>query len=424
MIKVWSDGRAAGTLDRMPSRARNGSQERGTVFAYLPDASQERAISVTMPVRLQSWDTAGGLAPILEMNLPEGALRERVRLAFAKATGSFDDFDLLSVVGRSQMGRVRYSGADDQLDDGVPFQSVDEILAGRRDGDLFRYLMDRFAAGSGISGVQPKVLIRDDQAFALSNPGSANAKQRLSLSYRGATHIVKLWNPDEFPQLAANEFFCLEVARRCGLHLPVYRLAEDGLALVIDRFDLRLEGEGRIYRGLEDFCVLNARRTDEKYRGSYETSIMNRFQQFSNSPHVFEDLENLFTLVALNCALRNGDAHLKNFAILYDDVLGEARLSPVYDVVTTTVYLPQDRMALTMDGSTHWPHAKTLRAFGEKRMMGSPAQIRQILERIADAIAATAIELQSYAREHPAFAPVAERMLKEWEAGRRQSLLG
>ncbi len=27
-------------------------------------------------------------------------------------------------------------------------------------------------------------------------------------------------------------------------------------------------------RGFEDFCVLNARRTDEKYRGSYETSVM------------------------------------------------------------------------------------------------------------------------------------------------------
>ena len=102
-----------------------------------------------------------------------------------------------------------------------------------------------------------------------------------------------------------------------------FRLAEDGMALVIDRFDLRPDGT---YRGFEDFCVLNARRTDEKYRGSYETSIMKRFQQFANSPHVNDDLEKLFTLIALNCALRNGDAHLKNFGIVYDDVLGEAGL--------------------------------------------------------------------------------------------------
>lgn len=406
MIKVWSDGIASGLLDR----GRDPLSNRGSVFAYLHDATPHRAVSVTMPVRLQSWDTALGLAPIFEMNLPEGALRERLRLRFAKAAGSFDDFDLLSIVGRTQLGRLRYSGVEDQLDESVPFQSVDEVLYRRGGVELFRSLMDTFATDSGISGVQPKVLIRDEKSYV---------DQRLSQTFRGATHIVKFWNPDEFPQLAANEYFCLQAARRCGLDLPTYRLAEDGSALVIDRFDLRADGT---YRGFEDFCVLNARRTDEKYRGSYETSIMKRFQQFSNSQHVFADLEKLFTLIALNCALRNGDAHLKNFAILYDDVLGEARLAPVYDLITTTAYLPKDGMALTMDGSTHWPTAKKLRAFGEMRMMGAPKKIGQILERIADAMSDTADFLRIYARENPAFASVGARMLEEWEIGRQQSL--
>jgi len=48
--------------------------------------------------------------------------------------------------------------------------------------------------------------------------------------------------------------------------------------------------------------VLNARRTEEKYRGSYETSILKRFSEFANSSHVGEDLERLFTLIAVNCA--------------------------------------------------------------------------------------------------------------------------
>ncbi len=133
---------------------------------------------------------------------------------------------------------------------------------------------------------------------------------------------MKFWEQNEYPQLAANEYFCLKVAEKSGLEVPRYRLAEDALALVIDRFDLRPDGT---YRGFEDFCVLNARRTEEKYRGSYETSIMKRFVEFANSPHVSEDLERLFTLIVINCALRNGDAHLKNFGIVYDDVLGEAR---------------------------------------------------------------------------------------------------
>ncbi len=334
-----------------------------------------RAVSLTMQVRLESWSASFGLLPIFEMNLPEGALRERLRLTFAKATGTFDEFDLLSIVGRSQVGRIRSTGDKEQLHEDVPFQSVSEILERGRGGDLFRYLLERFAPFSGISGVQPKILVRDEKAFAeMEHTG-----HRLTQSYKGATHIVKFWQPNEYPQLAANKYFCLEVARKCGLAVPPCRLAEDGMALVVDRFDLRMDGT---YRGFEDFCVLNGRMTDEKYRGSYETSVMKRFGQFANSTHVNEDMEKLFTLVALNCALRNGDAHLKNFGMVYDDVQGEARLAPVYDLVTTSVYLPKDSMALTLNGNTKWASAKELQRLGETRMGASPARVREILGRI------------------------------------------
>ena len=407
MIKVWTGAAEAGLLDRYG--------ERGSTFAYLPDTARARAVSVTMPVRLESWSSPFGLQPIFEMNLPEGVLRERLRLAFAKATGTFDEIDLLSIVGRSQIGRIRYTGDKDQLHEDVPFQSVDEILARKRGGDLFRYLLEKFATFSGISGVQPKFLVRDEQAFAEMEHNG----RRLSQSYKGATHIVKLWEPNEYPQLAANEYFCLAVAAKCGLAVPPYRLAQDAMALVIDRFDLRMDGT---YRGFEDFCVLNARRTDEKYRGSYETSVMKRFQQFANSPHINEDMESLFTLIALNCALRNGDAHLKNFGILYDDVQGEARLAPVYDLVTTSVYLPKDGLALTLNGTTNWPGAKELRKLGETRLGSAPAKIRKILERMDEAIREIAKEVRSYMRQHPNFAELGERMLIEWEKGSAHSL--
>jgi serine/threonine-protein kinase HipA len=402
MIKVWTDASEAGLFDPFGAR--------GSTFVYQPDAPSVRAVSVTMPVRLASWDIQYGLPPIFEMNLPEGVLRERLRLAFAKATGTFDDFDLLGIVGRSQVGRIRYTGQKEQLQEDVPFQSVDEILEKRRGGDLFRYLIDKFASFSGISGVQPKILVRDETA---SVPLS-KTKQRLSQSYRGATHIVKFWEQNEYPQLAANEFFCLKVAEQCGLDVPTYRLAEDGLALVIDRFDLRPDGT---YRGFEDFCVLNARRTDEKYRGSYETSIMKRYAEFANSSHVGEDLERLFTLIVINCALRNGDAHLKNFGIVYDDVQGEARLAPVYDLVTTSVYLPKDSLALALNGKTRWPSKKELQRLGETRMSGSPARVTGILERVADAMATTSTSLRTYIDDHQEFDEIGGRMLQQWEQG-------
>ena len=403
MIKVWTSGAEAGRLDRFGPR--------GSVFAYSPDAGAGRAVSLTMPVRLASWDTQFGLTPIFEMNLPEGALRERLRLAFAKATGSFDDLDMLGIVGRSQVGRLRYTGVDDALDEAVPFQSVDEILASRRDGGLFAYLLDRFATFSGVSGVQPKFMVRDETAFAGAAPGDRT-------SFRGATHIVKFWEA-EYPQLAANEYFCLRAAERCGLEVPRFRLAENGQALVIDRFDLRPDGS---YRGFEDFCVLNGRGTAEKYRGSYETAVLRRFSQFVSADVATRDAERLFTLIALNCAIRNGDAHLKNFGVVYDDMDATVALAPAYDLVTTTAYIPADSMALTLDGSTRWPDAKHLRTFGETRGIGGPKRVRAILERIADGLADTLVELRAYAQDHTAFTDVAVRIEAAWAAGIASSL--
>jgi serine/threonine-protein kinase HipA len=191
--------------------------------------------------------------------------------------------------------------------------------------------------------------------------------------------------------------------------------------LVIDRFDLRIDGT---YRGFEDFRALNARRTDEKYRGSYETAVMRRFGQFANSTQVNEDMERFFTLIALNGALRNGDAHLKNFGVVYDDVQGEARLAPVYDLVTTSVYLPDDSLALTLDGTTHWPTVKQLRKLGETRAGGTPAKIGQILERINEAILETAREVHAYSKQHQEFAEIGQRMLEEWESGSAASQRG
>ena len=407
MIQVWTDGIEAGLLER--------EQERGSVFAYSPEAQAARAVSLTMPVQLASWKTPYGLPPVFEMNLPEGALRERLLLGFAKAAGRFDDIDLLAITGRSQLGRIRYTGRGDTLDDEVPFQDVREILARGRDGNLFQYLIDKFARYSGVSGVQPKFLVRDESALARAK----SAGFRQSPNWRGATHIVKLWDAGEFPHLAANEYFCLKAAGRCGLAVPRFQLADDGAALVIDRFDLQ---DGRAYQGFEDFCVLNANSTAEKYRGSYETALFKRFGQFASPRDFSDDLRRLFTLFVLNCALRNGDAHLKNFGVVYNAIGDDVRLAPVYDLVTTTVYIPGDTMALTLNGTTRWPAAKDLIRFGETRVSLTPAQARQVLEQVADALSLTARDLRRYRKQHPAFAPIGEAMLREWAAATALSL--
>jgi|GEM_PF-37452 len=402
MIQVWADQQRAGALDRLTPI--------GSTFAYGSDADAARAVSITMPPRVQSYDWRSGLLPIFEMNAPEGALKDRLMRSFAKATGTFDAFDLLSLVGRSQLGRIRYSAMDEGLDEQTPFQSVDEILRARRDSGLFDHLMENFARYSGISGVQPKVLIRDD------TKASAN-KTRRSSSIRAATHIVKMWDPDEFPELAANEYFCLLAARKSGLDVPPVTLSNSGDALVVDRFDIGEHG----YLGLEDFCVLNAFGAESKYAGSYETRVFKRLREFLAPEDALGNLRALFHLFALNCAMRNGDAHLKNFALVYEEVTGAARLAPVYDLVTTTTYLPKDMMALTLDGSTRWPDAKHLIRLGQVRAELSGPAIAQIFESIADAMTDAWKEAQVYFRQcsEP---DVGLRMRKAWEDGVASSL--
>jgi serine/threonine-protein kinase HipA len=401
MIRVWSDNQRAGVLDRLPLR--------GSTFVYEPMTDPQRAVSVTMPVRVQSWDAKFGLLPIFEMNLPEGALRARLTRRFAKATGTFDDFDLLGIVGRSQIGRIRYSAIDQALDENVPFQSIDEILRARRGGDLFDYLLEQFASHSGLSGVQPKVMIRGTDKVSA-------AKGRQAPSILSATHIVKLWEEDAFPELAANEFFCLQVAKRLGLSVPNFVLSDDGGALVLDRFDLV---DGR-YIGFEDFCVLNALGTADKYKGGYETRVFRRLREFLTPAEAAGSLEDLFRMFLLNCAIRNGDAHLKNFGITYEQVDGPAKLSPVYDLVTTWPYLPEDPMALTLDGSTKWPDRKSLIRLAQTRSDLSQKKVEEHMEATADAMASVAPQVRAYFASRDG--DVGTRMLAAWEAGIKDSL--
>lgn len=402
MMRVWSDGLKAGVLDRLGAK--------GSTFAYDPKTAPERGVSLTMPVRVPSYDLKFGLLPIFEMNLPEGALRERLTRRFAKATGTFDDFDLLQVVGRTQIGRIRYSGLDEDLSKSVPFQSIDQILRARRDGELFDHLLEQFAVHSGLSGVQPKVMIR------ARDGGTPAPGNRHSPSILSATHIVKLWDEDEFPELAANEYFCLQVAKRLALNVPPFMLSDDGGALIIERFDR--VGEG--YIGFEDFCVLNALGTADKYKGGYETRVFRRMRDFVSPSQAPRSLEDLFRLFLLNCAVRNGDAHLKNFGVTYADIDGVIKNAPVYDVVTTWAYVPNDPMALTLDGSTRWPDRKSLVDLGQTRAELSRKKVEEHVEETADAVSSIVPELRRYftAKE----GEVGTRMLGAWEIGIKDSL--
>lgn len=399
-LDVFATGRLSGVLRR------SDIEPDAFLFGYAEDCPASAAVSLTMPVVRDQYDSMGRLHPIFEMNLPEGMLRERLQRTFGKAVPNFDDLALLSIVGRSQIGRLRYA-APGALPEEVPAQSVQDLLAYRGAEDLFGELMERFAPYSGVSGMQPKVLIRDAGNVTLDR-----------LTHKGATHIVKAFNSAEFAELAANEFFCMEAARLAGIPVPKVLLSEDRRLLIMERFDMAADGS---YLGVEDFCVLNGMRSSGRYDASYEL-IAKRIKQFVSPAFQRQALEQFFAMLALSCAVENGDAHLKNFAVIYRNPESDIRLAPVYDIVSTTPYQPRDTLALSLAESKRFPDKDTLVAFGRRACDLPAARVTALLHQVAEGVVQAAEMIRAYAKEKPDFEPAASRLLSVLERGLGRSL--
>ena len=329
MLDVLVTPQVVGSLDRHPA-------ERGAfTFAYRPSIDEGNDVSLTMPWSLESYHYKSGLHPVFQMNLPEGRLRESIELSLRKRVEGFDALSLLEVIGRSQIGRLRFAN-DPEVIDQVPLQRVSELVAYDGAEDLLRDLLERFSMVSGVSGVQPKVLIRDQE----QKDAELYPLDQSRVTDKGATHIVKGWNANEYPHLAANEFFCMSAARLSGLEVPEFFLSENNQFLVVRRFDRSEEG---IYLGFEDFCSLNGVGTSEKYDGSYE-KLAKRIRQFVSPALQASAFETFFRSFALSCVVRNGDAHLKNFGVLYGASNHEVRFAPAFDIVSTTAYIKGDSL--------------------------------------------------------------------------------
>ncbi len=214
-------------------------------FAYDDEAQAAQAVSLLMPVGEGSYpaERPTVLHPVFDMSLPEGPLREALANMFAKAVPIFDDLALLEVVGRSVIGRLRFASSASDLDE-VPAQNLRELLSHRGTADLFRDLLERYARYSGVAGVQPKLLIRDDGSLQTAKHSPIETGARITT--HGTTHIVKTFDPEKYPGLAANEYLCLKAAKAAGLPVPCDRIVRGWAAF--DRRTLRSQGGRQVSR--------------------------------------------------------------------------------------------------------------------------------------------------------------------------------
>lgn len=376
-------------------------------FRYLNPDPEQPAVGLLMsPGESLTWQD-GDLFPPMDQNLPEGDLFAKIRELFPKQP--MTPMHLLALIGRNGIGRLGYSLAEPPVATPPRPLSKAELLKTRYTPEVFNELVAAYlSTGAGIAGMQPKIMVPDRPTVPIPSL------------------IVKAASP-AYPGLAANEYLCLSAARSAGIDVPEVALSDDGRMLILDRFDMVTHDNDRIERlGFEDIAALAGLRvrdvlSDRKYQGSYQrvAELLRQLQLHSDNLHRF------FQQVAFSVMVRNGDAHLKNFGVLYRSAT-EVWLAPMFDVVTTSIYkyaryqggpaLEDRTLALKLFAGRHqtraYPTMEELHDFG-RRVCGV-SQPARVLEAIAQGMHQTLVDAKGDARVP---APLLAKMQAAWEEG-------
>lgn len=386
-------------LDRMVGVLSDHGQQ--YVFNYLPDTPSENLVSLTMPVRLESYVWQRSLFPFFQQNLPEGFKKDAIRQTLGPHA-DVTDWGLLELTGTNVIGRVRVVPHGTSITTVLSHIEVAAILASEdSQSSLLRYLNEGVL--EGISGVMPKVL-----------NSSLNAKATV-----WTDDLILKTGTQEIPGLAINEYLCLEVARTAGLVVPKTVLSDDGQVLAVERFDRR-DGQ---QLALEDFCSIEGFDPVNKYKCSLER-LVDLHNEYVVSTRKQESAKQLYKLILLNYALHNGDAHLKNFALVYSNY-DDAILAPVYDVVTTSAYPHlEDKPALSLQGKKAWWMGKQLRLLGSNRLSLLARDLDEVEQTIHQSIDQVVPVLLEMIERYPYFRETGKRMLLEWTAGKQDITAG
>lgn len=282
------------------------------------------------------------LHPILSNLLPEGALRALVAQAMKVHPDS--EFPLLGWLGLDLPGALVAAPA-----------RADEIpdYALGNHGKITPVTVDTPDHHShfSLAGVQMKFSMRDrDGRYITADPAAPG------------DWIIKTPSTVH-PFVPLNEYTCMQLAKLAGVNIPEIRLIEmdkiDNLPAInlpsepwaygIRRYD-RLPDNGRVHS--EDFAQVLFAYAHDKYRnGRYEQ--IGRLL-YTQTRHGQRDAAQMAVRLLVNILLANGDAHLKNWSLVYPGGVN-AELSPAYDIVATKAFIPaESQYALNMADTKDW----------------------------------------------------------------------
>ncbi len=289
----------------------------------------------------EPWSRTQKLHPILSNLLPEGPLRELIAQGLK---GHIDnEFHLFSYLGKDLPGALI---AEPMEPDEVP----ESLLSAHGNVKAVKFENVTRENKFSLAGVQMKFSMKQQ-----------DGRYNLSTGNTLGDWIIKTPS-SKHKEVPVNEFTAMALASMAGVdvpeiklvqlnqldNLPQINLPDEKLAFAIKRFD-RNDGQ-RVH--MEDFAQVLVKYPHEKYNSASYEQIAKILYRFSGDG--LADAQQFARRLLVNILLANGDAHLKNWSLLYPDQV-TPELSPAYDIVTTCVYIDNEReYALKLGKTKGW----------------------------------------------------------------------
>lgn len=343
------------TLHRATVGYLAGYQDGRTILTFAPEFASNAARPtfslITHPnfpkaaeIMAKPWVKRQKLHPALSNLLPEGALRDY--LSQALKTHTDNEFELFAYLGQDLPGALIATAI---TPDDIPEYVLDDTAKAGAIKSPAQEEQKRFS----LAGVQMKFSMREkDGRYQIAESGALG------------DWIIKTPSTTH-KHLPLNEFTAMRLAELAGVTIPDIRLVEmdklerlpainlpnEHAAFAIRRFD-RQEGR-RIH--MEDFAQILVKYPRDKYDSANYQQIGKIL--FSYTEDGLGNAQQFARRLLVNILLANGDAHLKNWSVIYPDTVTPT-LSPAYDIVTTRVYMGDEReFALNLGKEKNWYNA-------------------------------------------------------------------
>lgn len=210
------------------------------------------------------------------------------------------------------------------------------------ENSLNQLALESTTKGYTVPGVQKKLSLH---LF------SESGHSRLTLVNYPTGYILKP-QVTEFEALPEAEQLVMSMADAVGIFTVPHALMEQNgqFAYITKRVDRKFEKDTIKMYAMEDFCQLDLRLTQDKYRGSYERCAK-IIKKYSSRKGL--DMTEFYLRILFSFVVGNSDMHLKNFSLIEtDEGNGEYVLSPAYDLLPVNIIMPEDKeqLALPMNG--------------------------------------------------------------------------